>query len=417
MGDVGRKKHVVIVGGGLAGAKTAESLRGWGFDGRVTIVGEEPCRPYQRPPLSKSYLRGRSGFEDAAVHPEKFYESNDIDLLTSTRVLSIDPRSRTVGLSGNAALHWDHLVLATGARARHWKRSGAELDGVLYLRSIEDADAIRTRIEPGARAVVLGAGWVGTEVAASIRRLGIEVAMVYRSAVPFESTMGPAVGAAVADVHRSNGVELYPSSVPVALRGSRHVEAVELEDGRLLAADFVVAGVGAEPADELALAAGLDVEVGVLTDAQLRASAHGVFAVGDVAAIDHPLFDGRVRSHHWWSALTQPPTVAANIVGVPAVYDWVPTFTSKQYDLMLEHTGHAPRWDSIVVRGDVSQRRFVAFWMLDGTVVAGLTAGIAGLEHQIRSLVAGRRRVDPRALADPGTGISDLLTDKTFPPR
>lgn len=411
MEDVGQKKHVVIVGGGLAGAKTAESLRGWGFDGRVTIVGEEPYRPYQRPPLSKSYLRGRSGFEDAAVHPEKFYESNDIELLRSTRAVSIEPRSRTVGLSGNAELHWDHLVLATGARARRWRVPGAELDGVFYLRSIEDADAIRTRIRRGVRAVVLGAGWVGTEVAASIRRLGVEVAMVYRSAVPFGSTMGTVVGTAVAEVHRSNGVELYPSSVPVALRGARQVEAVELEDGRLLEADFVAVGIGAEPADELARAAGLDVEVGVLTDAHLRANAPEVFAVGDVAAVDHPLFAGKVRSHHWWSALTQPPTVAANIVGVPAVYDWVPTFTSKQFDLMLEHTGHAPAWDSIVVRGDPSARRFMVFWMLDGIVLAGMTAGIAGLEHQIRSLVVARKQVDSLALADPSTGIPDLVAD------
>lgn len=412
MDRVSRKKHVVIVGGGLAGAKTAESLRGWGFDGPVTIVAEEAHRPYQKPPLSKSYLRGRSGFEDAAVHPEKFYSSNDIEVLTSTRAVSIDPRSHSVALSGNARLHWDHLVLATGARARRWQLPGSDLDGVFYLRSIEDADAIRTMIRPGARAVVLGAGWVGTEVAASIRRLGVEVAIVHRSRVPFERALGPVIGKAVADVHSSHGVELYPSCAPVALRGSGRLEAVELEDGRVLETDFVVIGIGAEPAVELARAAGLEVEAGVLTDARLRTSMPDVFAVGDVASVDHPLFSGRVGSQHWWSALTQPPTVAANIVGVPAVYDWVPTFTSKQYDLMLEHTGHAPAWDSVVLRGEPS-RRFAIFWMLHGVPVAGMTVGIAGLQPQIRSLVAARTRVDALALADESVDISDLITDRS----
>ena len=403
---------MVIVGGGLAGAKTAESLRGWGFDGPVTIIGEEPRRPYQRPPLSKSYLRGRSGFEDAAVHPEAFYASNDIELLTSTTVVSIDVGSRTVELSGSRRLAWDHLVLAMGARARRLRIPGSQLEGVFYLRSVEDADRIRARARPGARAVVLGAGWVGTEVAASLRRSGLDVAMVYRSEVPFQRTLGTAVGRVFAEVHASHHVELHPSSTPVAFRGSGDIETVELDSGRCLDADFVVVGVGAQPADEVARSAGIAVETGVLVDASLRTSAAGVFATGDVAAVDHPLFAGRVRSHHWWSALTQPPTVAANIVGVPAVYDWVPTFTSKQYDLMAEHTGDAPSWDSMVVRGDPSEGRFVAFWLRDGVPVAGMTVGVAGLQHQIRSLVAAGKPVDESELRDSGIEICDLSSAK-----
>ena len=398
--------RVVIVGAGLAGAKVAESLRGWGFDGQVLLVGEEAHRPYERPALSKSYLRGRSGFEGTAVHREDFYATHDVELLVSTRVDSIDIASRTARLVRGGALGWDHLVLTSGGRPRRIGVPGANLDGVFYLRTLEDADAIRTAAGRGRRVVVVGAGWIGTEVAASLQRTGSEVALAYRSAVPFERTLGAEIGSVVASLHASYGVELYPHSSPIAFKGSGHVEAVELQDGTLIEADLVVVGVGVDPASELAEAAGIAIDDGVVTDSRLRTTAPGVFAAGDVAAIAHPRFGERVRSWHWWSALTQPPTIAANIVGVPAVYDWLPTFTSKQYDLMLEHTGYPPPEASILFRGDPAEGRFVAFWIHDGKVVAGLTAGIAGLAHHIRALVTADRPVDPALLADPDVDLA-----------
>lgn len=414
---MGRGSRVVIVGAGLAGAKVGESLRGWGFDGEILLVGEERRRPYERPALSKSYLRGRSNFEDAAVHPEGFYADHEIDLVLSTRVSAIDVDSRTVLFESRGALGWDHLVLATGSRPRRLAVRGADLDGVFYLRNLEDADAIRTAAGSGRRAVVVGAGWIGTEVAASLHRGGTEVDLVFRSGAPLERILGPEIGSVFASVHRSNGVRLHPGRSLVALRGSRCAEAVELDDGSVIEADLVVIGAGVLPATELADSAGIAVIDGVVTDRHLRTSAQDVFAAGDVAAVDHPLFSGLVRSWHWWTALTQPPTVAANIVGVPAVYDWVPTFTSKQFGLMIEHTGHAPAWDSIIVRGDISDVRFVAFWMRDGMPVAGMTANIAGLGRHIRALVAARRPVDPHLLADPDVGLADLAATTEIPAR
>lgn len=414
-GQVTRREHALIVGGGLAGAKTAESLRGWGFEGNVTIVGEEAHQPYQRPPLSKSYLRGSSSFEEALAHSSSFYAEHDIELLTSTKVISIEPRSRTVQLGTGNQLAWDHLVLATGARPRRLTIPGEHLDGVYYLRTLDDCDALRAAVGLGRRAVIVGAGWIGTEVAASLRRMGTEVALAYRSPVPFQATLGADVGAVLSELHRAHGVELYAGATPLALRGRDRVEALELADGRVLDVDVVVIGIGAEPASELAGAGVLAVEDGVLTDARLRTSAPGIFAVGDVASIEHPLFHGRVRSRHWWSALTQPATVAANIVGVPALYDWVPTFTSKQYDLMIEYTGYATSWDSLVLRGDLASARFAAFWLADAIPVAGLTAGIAGLQPHLRAIVAARKPIDPRLLADPDVDLATLIPAQEAP--
>lgn len=403
-----RRSRVVIVGGGLAGAKVAESLRGWEFDGEILLVGEERARPYARPALSKSYLSGGSGFEDAAVHPESFYATHDVELVVSTRVSGIDIASRTVRLQPGSSLGWDHLVLVTGSRPRRLTLPGSRLEGVFYLRNLDEADAIRASAGPGRRAVVVGAGWIGTEVAASLQRVGTDVDMVYRSAEPLQTTLGREIASVFTSVHRSHGVRLHAGCSPVAIRGSRAVESVEFDDGSVVEADLVVIGAGVVPAAELAEAAGISVDNGVLTDGRLRTSAPGVFAAGDVAAVRHPLFSGMVRSWHWWTALTQPPTVAANIVGVPAVYDWVPTFTSQQFDLMIEHTGYAPVWDSIVVRGDIADGSFVAFWIRDQVPVAGMTANVAGLGSLIGALVAARRPVAPHLLADPEVELAAL---------
>lgn len=399
---------IVIVGGGLAGAKAAESLRGWGFDGRVVLVAEEPVRPYQRPPLSKSYLRGRSGFEDAAVHPESWYAQHGIELLTSTRATALDPARRRVELSPGNWTGYRSLLLATGARPRRLEVPGAELDGVFCLRTVADADAVRAVVAPGRRAVVVGAGWVGTEVAASLRRRGVHVALVHRSAAPFARTLGAEIGRVVAALHAEHGVELHPGTTVRSLRGRGRVETVELSDGTVLDCDLVVIGLGVTPATELAASAGLPVDGGVLTGADLQTGAPGIFAAGDVANVAHPVHGARVRSEHWWSALTQPPVAVANMLGHRAAYDWIPTFTSKQYDLMVEHTGHAPAWDSVVFRGDPDSRRFIAFWLAGGRLLAGMTAGIPGKERHIRALVAARARVPEAALADPDVDLALL---------
>ena len=401
-------KPFVIVGGGLAGAKLAESLRGWGYDGPIVLVAAERHRPYERPPLSKSFLRGRSGFEDAAVHPGSWYADHDVDLLTSTTAVSIDPTGRHVELDPGGRIRYERLLLATGARPRPLQVPGVDLDGVFYLRSLDDAEAIRSAATPGRRMVMIGAGWVGTEVAASLRRLGVEVALVYRSATPFRRGLGSDFGAVMASLHAEHGVELYPQASVHSLVGKSSVEQVRLGDGTVIDCDFVVVGLGVTPADELARRAGIDVDDGVLTDASLATSTPGIFAAGDVANVDHPVFGRRVRSEHWWSALTQPPVAAASMLGYPARYDWVPTFTSKQYDLMIEHTGFAPFWDSVVFRGDAASRRFLAFWLVGGRVAAGLSAGVPGVERHIRRLVTEAATVPAAALADPDVDLADL---------
>ena len=404
---------IVVVGGGLAGAKTAESLRGWGYDGGILLVTDEPVRPYERPALSKSYLRGRSGFDDTAVHPETWYADHDVDLAVSTRVLAIDPAARQVALEPGGAVGYHRLLLATGARPRRLTAPGSDLDGVFHLRTVADADAIRAAVVPGRRVVVVGAGWIGTEVAASLRRLGAEVALVFRSPVPFTRSLGAEIGTVLAQVHAEHGVELHPGVTVTAVRGSEAVEAVELSDGTTLAADVVVAGLGVEPATELAEAAGLAVADGILTDPGLRTGAPDVYAAGDVANVDHPVLGARVRSEHWWTALTQPPVAVANMLGHRAAYDWVPTFTSKQYDVMVEHTGHAPSWDRIVFRGEPTSRHFTAFWIKDDRVAAGMTVGIPGLERHIRALVAGGAVVSPAVLADPDVDLAELAATAT----
>lgn len=398
----------VVVGGGLAGAKTAESLRGWGHEGRIVVVAEEPRRPYERPPLSKDFLRGHSGFEEAAVHPGSWYADHDVELLTSTRARSIDPSGRRVELGPGEWLRYERLLLATGSRPRPLLVPGADLDGVFYLRSVDDAQSIRAAAAPGRRVAVIGAGWVGTEVTASLRRMGLEVALVYRSPAPFQRGFGPQFGTVMAALHADHGVALYPGSTVRCLSGKSAVEHVELSGGGALECDFVVVGLGVTPAVELAEHAGLAVGDGILTDAGLATSAPGVFAAGDVASAEHPVFGRRVRSEHWWSALTQPPVAAATMLGHPARYDRVPTFTSKQYGLMLEHTGFAPTWDSVVYRGDPTSPPFVAFWLAGGTVVAGLTVGIPGLGRHLRILVAARATVPPAVLADPDADLAGL---------
>lgn len=398
----------VIVGGGLAGAKLAESLRGWGHDGRIVLVAAEGHRPYDRPPLSKSFLRGEAGFEDAAVHHGSWYADHDVDLLTSTTALSIDPAGRHVELDPGGRISYERLALATGARPRPLQVPGVDLDGVFYLRSLADAEAIRSAAAPGRRMVMIGAGWVGTEVAASLRRLGVEVALVYRSDTPLRRGLGSAFGTVMASLHAEHGVELYPRTNVHSLVGKSSVEQVRLDDGTVIDCDFAVVGLGVTPEDELARRAGIDVDGGVLTDAGLATSAPGIFAVGDVANADHPVFGRRVRSGHWWSALTQPPVAAASMLGHPARYDQVPTFTSEQYDLMIEHTGFAPSWDSVVFRGDAASRRFVAFWLVGGRVAAGLTAGVPGVERHIRRLVTEAARVPAAVLADPDVDLADL---------
>ena len=410
----------VIVGASLAGAKAAETLRTEGFDGRVVLIGEETDRPYERPYLSKEYLRGDKPAAKLYVHDEGFYADNDIELLTGTRVESLDPGAREVTLSSGSTMAYSRLLLATGAAPRRLALPGADLPGVRYLREMADSDALRTAITAASRVVVIGAGWIGSEVAASARQLGAEVAIVGPEAVPLERVLGPRVGGVYRDLHAEHGVDLHLSTQIEAIVGNGAAQGVRTTDGSVIEGDLVVVGVGASPRDELAREAGLTLENGIVVDEFLRTSAPDVFAAGDVAATWNTRYNKRIRLEHWANALNQGPTAARNMLSGSSkdskdstdhpmtAYAKLPYFYSDQYDLGMEYNGYATDWDHVVFRGDPSAGEFIAFWLRDGRVLAGMNANIWDQGDAIKAIVRGGTIVDTDALADPSVPLADL---------
>jgi 3-phenylpropionate/trans-cinnamate dioxygenase ferredoxin reductase subunit len=405
----GRDTTFVIVGASLAGAKAAETLRQEGFEGRVVLVGEEPARPYERPPLSKNYLRGEADESAVFVHDESFYDKQAIELRAGTRASGIDASAAEVVLDDGDRLHYDALLLTTGAAPRRLSVPGAELDGVHYLRTLEDSDRLREAISAAGRVVVIGAGWIGSEVAASARQMGAEVAMVEVARLPLERIMGPEVGGIYRDLHAAHGVELHLGVGVEGLLGSSAVSGVRLADGTTVEGDLVVVGVGVAPRVELAESAGLTLDNGIVVDDRLRTSAPNIFAAGDVANAGHPFFGGRLRVEHWANALNQGPAAARNMLGADQPYDRIPYFFSDQYDLGMEYSGHAPRWDRVVFRGDTDKREFIAFWLDgEGHVLAGMNANVWDVTGPIQDLIRARRPVDVGRLTDPDVPLESL---------
>ena len=399
----------VIVGAGLAGAKAAEALREQGFDGRLVLVGEEAEQPYERPPLSKEYLRGESERDAAHVHPASFYADNSIELLTGTRVERIDTGNHSVTLAGGEQIAYERLLLTTGARPRRLPLPGADLDGVHYLRELRDADALAARLRAGGRAAVIGGGWIGSEVAASARQAGLDVTLLEMGALPLERVLGSAVAQVYADVHRDNGVELLTGVRVERLEGDGAVQRVVLADGRTVECDFVVVGVGVTPNVELAEAACIATDDGITVDEQLATDAPRVHAAGDVANAFHPFYGRRLRVEHWANALHQPETAAAAMLGKPAAYERLPYFFSDQYDVGMEYTGFAASWDEVVFRGDPASREFIAFWVDGGRVVAGMNVNVWDVADDIEALIRSRAVVDPARLRDADTPLADCV--------
>jgi 3-phenylpropionate/trans-cinnamate dioxygenase ferredoxin reductase component len=390
----------VIVGASLAGAKAAETLRSEGFDGRVVLIGDEPTRPYERPPLSKDYLRGEAGFDGAAVHSADFYGSHGIDLRMSTTVTAIDPTTSEVELSPGGRLAYDRLLLSTGAAPRRLSVPGSTLEGVRYLRTVADSDTLRHAITSADPVVVIGAGWIGSEVAASARQLGAEVAMVEIASVPLERVLGTEVGGIYRDLHAEHGVRLHFGVGVDGIGGADRVEEVRLTDGTVLPAGTVVVGVGVQPRTELAQAAGLRLDDGVVTDEYLTTSVPTIYAAGDVAHVWYRAYGAHIRLEHWSAALNQGPTAAKNMLGHVAAYEKVPYFFSDQYDLGMEYRGWAPSFDQVVFRGDPAGREFIAFWLAQGRVLAAMNANIWDQGDPIEALIRSGRPVDPARLAD-----------------
>ena len=399
----------VIVGASLAGAKAAETLRAEGFDGRVVLIGEEAERPYERPMLSKEYLRGEKPAAKLYVHDEGFYADNGIELMTGTRVQSLDPGAHEITLAGGARMSYSRLLLSTGAAPRRLPLPGADLPGVAYLRAMGESDALRAAITAASRVVVIGAGWIGSEVAASARHLGAEVAIVAPEAVPLVRVLGPEVGGVYRDLHAGHGVDLHLSTQIEAIVGDGAASGVRTTDGVVIEGDLVVVGVGVTPRVELAKLAGLTVENGIVVDEFLATSVPDVFAAGDVAATWNTRYNKRIRMEHWANALNQGPVAARNMLGQHTAYEKLPYFYSDQYDLGMEYNGYADDWDRVVVRGDRAGREFLAFWLKDGRVLAGMNANIWDQGDDIKALIRSGASVDPDRLADPSVPLADLL--------
>jgi NADPH-dependent 2,4-dienoyl-CoA reductase/sulfur reductase-like enzyme len=391
--------RIVIVGASLAGASAAVTLREIGYAGELTLIGEEIELPYERPPLSKAVLLGEADEPDW-VRDESFYADQRIALLRGTTVTRID-RDRHVVVAGGTDHPYDKLLLATGSTPRRLDAPGADLDGIFTLRTLPDSLALRERFTAGADVVVVGAGWIGCESAAAARHRGASVTVVEPLTQPLLRVVGEEVGATFADLHREHAVDLRLGTTVVGFGGEGgRVSEVRLPDGVAIPADTVVVGVGVLPNTVLADAAGLELaEGGVAVDATLRTSDPDIYAAGDIAAHDHPAYGRRVRVEHWANAKDQGEHVAGNLLGAAAAYEKRPFFFSDQYDLGCEYRGLAdPGRDRLVVRGNLEQREFIAFWLRNGAVAAALNVNLWDDGDALQDLVDSGRPVEPDAL-------------------
>lgn len=394
---------VVIVGAGLAAAHVATTLREAGDARPVTIVGNEGRRPYERPGLSKGVLQGEQKIGELFVHEDGWYETNSVGVRLDDEAVSLDLAAKSVTLASGEVLEYGDLVLATGARPRLVDLPGVDLPGVRTLRRIEDCEALKAAFTPSAKVVIVGAGWIGLEVAAAARKAGSDVTVLEYAQVPLRAALGERMGRYFARLHERNGVRLLTGASVAAIEGDGRVTGVRAGE-ELFPADLVVVGVGAVPNVELAKAAGLEVDNGVLVDDQLRA-AENVYAIGDVANAENTAL-GRLRVEHWDNAIRQGKLAGRVLVGEDARYDWQPYFFTDQFDLGMEYVGRGSADDEVVLRGDEDSGEFIAFWLRDGVVTAAMNVNIWDVNDQLRALIG--RRIEPGRLTDPGVALSDL---------
>jgi 3-phenylpropionate/trans-cinnamate dioxygenase ferredoxin reductase component len=398
----------LIIGGGVAAAKAAEGLRAAGGEGSAVVMAAEPELPYERPPLSKEFLRGEAGREKTRTHDEAWYREHDVEVLLATRASTLDPSTRSVTTEIGDQLRYGGLVLATGATPVRLGLPGEELEGVYYLRTVDDSERLRAAISRAETMVVIGGGFIGAEVAASGTQMDTRVTLLELAETLWTRAVGPQMGRFFEEFLRDRGVHVRTRVGAQRLEGDGGVEAVVLPDGTRLPADVVVIGVGVRPAVDLAERAGLPVDDGVLVDEQLRA-ADRVWAAGDVANAAHPLF-GRIRIEHWAEALNQGLIAGRNLAGASERYDRVPYFYSDQFDLSLSYLGHAREWDELVTRGDqrVKEPRFVTWYLRQGIPRAALIVNDWDAEDPVREVIRRAEPVDPDRLADDGVALAEL---------
>jgi 3-phenylpropionate/trans-cinnamate dioxygenase ferredoxin reductase component len=403
---------MVIIGGGVAGGNAAATLRDEGFSGPVVLISREPGVPFGRPPLSKTYLRSEEGLDAWYVRPAGWYADHDVEL-RGAAVTAVDPAGHALTLESGAELGYRKVLIATGGRNRRLGLPGADLPGIHYLRTVAECDAIKREARPGQRAVLVGMGFIGCEVAASLTQRGVRVTTVFPGQTPLAAVLGRLTGTLIGAIHREKGVELRPGEQVTAFEGGDRVEAVVTASGRRIECDFAVAGIGIEP---VVPAAGIEHENGILADELCRTSAPDVYAAGDVANQLHPLF-GRVRVEHFNNAEKQGAAAARSMLGSTDPYDYLHSFWSDQYEHKIEYVGHAARWDEFVVRGSVEERKLIGFYLVGGVVRAavGLDRGgdpeldTDGEMAACARLVSARARLGPAVLADERTDLWSLI--------
>jgi 3-phenylpropionate/trans-cinnamate dioxygenase ferredoxin reductase subunit len=404
---------LLIIGGGLAGAKAAEGARSAGHEGRIVLLAEEDALPYERPPLSKEILRADAAPDSSRVHDAGYYDEQSIELITGNAVDRLDVASRKVHVADGDTFAFDAAVIATGAAPRRLRLPGAELGGVHYLRTLDDSLRLQEAIKGARRVAVVGAGWIGSEVAASARQMGAEVVLIEPFRVPLHRVLGTQIGEVFAQLHADHGVALRLGAGVSELRGTGSVEQVVLSDGRTEDADVVVAGIGVTPRLELAIEAGLAIAEGpgggIVTDEHLRTSAPGIYAAGDVASAWHPHYQRHLRVEHWANALNQGAAAGANAVGRGEPYTRLPYFFSDQYDLGMEYVGYADADDEVAVRGDLAGREFVAFYHRDGIIKAAMNVNVWDVGDDLRALIGAGRPVDLARLTDPDVALAEVL--------
>lgn len=411
---IGDAQRIVIAGAGLAGGTAAVTLRNEGFRGRIVLIGDEPTVPFGRPLLSKTYLRNEEPLAAWFVKPPGWYEQNDVELRSSTRVQRVDAAAQQVVLGDRETLAYDRLILCTGGRARRLDVPGAQLPGVHLLRTVSDCDSIKQSVRPNANALVVGMGFIGSEVAASLRQCGMRVTAVMSGASPLDRVLGDEVGGVMAAVHREHGVDLVARDSVVAFEGAGRLESAVTEQGLRIPCELAVVGVGIDP--DTGLAGSPEQRDGILVDAQCRSATPFVYAAGDVANHLHPLF-GRVRVEHYNNAEKMGAAAARSALGSEEPYAYLHSFWSDQYEHTIEYVGHAIAWDRFVTRGDLRDRRFLGFYLQDGVLRAAVGLGRggdpeldAGSEMQLSAqLVARRVAVSAEALADERIPLESLI--------
>jgi len=399
---------IAIVGASLAGSSAAATLREEGFDGRVVLIGAEPQPPYDRPPLSKNYLRGGMPFEKTLLRPLEFYRERNIEMRLGTTVTRVEPEKRILVLPGGERLEFDQLLIATGGRNRRFPIPGLDLPGVHDLRTVADADRIREAIAGGGRAVVVGMGFIGAEVAASMRQSGLEVVAVEPFKTPLYRALGEEIGRVVEGLHRDHGVELILEDAVTAFEGAGKVERIVTRNGRRIECNLAVFGLGIEPATELVAGTTVRVDNGIVVDDQCRTNVPGIFAAGDVANHYHPVCGRQMRVEHWQNGVKQGAAAARSMLGRSQSYDEVHWFWSDQFDANIQYAGFHADWDTIVVRGSLAERKFLAFYLADGRVESVVAINQGRDLRRTLPIIKARVTVDPARLADPTVDLRTL---------